>query len=232
MDKDADKFCIACGNSIPSQANVCDKCGNFQSHLKNNLRYLASVVGIISVFLGATTFFISSIPSVRQVIAWKDEVRVLTFASNKPITIVNTGDGDVFVTHINVTGIRPNERGFSTTERVGKLVEAGKVITLDHLSSTEGYTVAASTDPSEIENLRNAAELFSKSDACVRMIFAVPEDPGYTTFSEFFEKIENQMITYDVSATVQFFSIKKQEYVDQEIPMIGFLIIKDGCSVP
>jgi len=227
MEGPDQKKCIGCGNAIPTQARVCNYCSSFQSAWKNNLRYLANVMGLFSVIVSAVAFIISTIPTVRQVVAWHDEVKVLTFASNKPVTIVNTGDGDVFITHINIRGSRPSGRNYSDTERISGYVEAGSLITDNREIPLEEYSIATSTDPEDIEGLLNMAELFSSRDACVRMVFAVPDDPGYATFKSY---LGEKMITFDVEATIRFFSIKKQTYIVQEIPMSGYLVIQKDPS--
>jgi hypothetical protein len=220
------KSCIACGSTIPEQAKICKECKNYQASWKNLLRFLASVVGVISLAAGVLTFVISSVPDVQKVIAWKDEIRFLTFATGKPIAIANIGDGDVFVTHVNISGSRPSGSRFSSTERIGEFIEAGKLITVDQDSATSGigYKVVAATDPEEIDGLINRSELPSDTDACVEFRFAVPEDPGYITFREF---LGERMIMFEADAYVRFFSIKKQAYIDQDVAMVGYLVIKD-----
>jgi predicted nucleic acid-binding Zn ribbon protein len=70
MEKDTNTPCIACGEEIPAQAKICSKCSSHQSAWKNSLSYIASVIGVFSVVLGAIAFIISSIPNIQQVVSW------------------------------------------------------------------------------------------------------------------------------------------------------------------
>jgi len=227
MPNNSKKTCIVCGEKISAQAKICNHCKSHQSAWKNQISYFASIIGILSVIAGAISFIISSIPSVRQVIAWQDEVKVLTFSSIKPISIANTGDGEVYVTHLNIRGTRPSGRSYSDTERVDQFIEPGKIATTEHELVLDGYKVATSTNPDEIQTLLNKAELASSKDACVIMVFTTQEDPGFDTFKSF---LGEKMITFEVDAFVRFFSIKKQMYIDQEIPIIGYLIVSKNNS--
>lgn len=98
----------------------------------------------------------------------------------------------------------------------------------DPATSGVEYKVAKGTDPEVIDDLINRSELSSDTDACVKLRFTVPEDPGYITFKEF---LGEKMITFEVDAHARFFSIRKRTYIDQDIAMIGYLAIKedDGC---
>ncbi len=119
MTEKSEKPCIACGADIPHQAILCNQCSSYQSAWKNQLRYIANVIGVFSVAAGAIIFILSALPQVRQVVAWRDQVQVLTFASNKPIAMANTGDGGVFVTDIHISGVKPSGSDFSQIERFG-----------------------------------------------------------------------------------------------------------------
>lgn len=227
MNEKPKKECIACGEEIPLQATICNHCKSYQTAWKNQLSYFASLIGVLSIVAGAISFVISSIPSIRQVVAWQDEVKILTFSSIKPISIVNAGDGEVYVTHINIQGTRPSGSSYSDTERINQFIEPGKLVTVERELKIDGYTVATSTNPEEIQDLLNKAKLISSKDACVMMVFTVQEDPGFDTFKSF---LGEKMITFEVEAFIRFYSIKKQVYVDQEIPMIGYLIISKDSS--
>ena len=227
MNKKSKKECIACGEEIHIQAKVCTHCNSYQSAWKNQLGYFGTLIGVLSLVVGAISFVVSSIPSIRQVVAWHDEVKVLTFSSTKPISIVNIGDGEVYVTHLNIRGTRPSGSPYSDTERVNQFIEPGKLVTVDREIKVDGYSVAIGTKPEEIQNLLNKANLISSKDACVMMVFTIEEDPGFDTFKSF---LGEKMITFEVKAFIRYYSIKKQVYVDQEIPMIGYLITSKASS--
>ena len=77
------------------------------------------------------------------------------------------------------------------------------------------------------DKLLDKAKLISRKDECVYMVFTVQDDPGFATFKSF---LGDKMITFEVNASMHFFSVKKQVYVDQKIPLIGYFIISKDNS--
>lgn len=131
MEENGQKTCIACGAEIPVQASICNKCSSYQAAWKNHIRYIGNVIGIFSVIAGALVFVISTMPEVQKALNWQDEVRILSFTSTKPISIANVGDGEVFVTHIHISGETPSKISYSEIERIGRSIEAGRVISIE-----------------------------------------------------------------------------------------------------
>jgi hypothetical protein len=231
-DTTTPKTCVACKEHIPAQASVCSHCGSYQAAWKNHLSYLASIVGIVSLVAGAVTLVITSVPELRKLVAWHDEVQLVTFASNKSISITNTGDGAVYVTHMRLTGQPPVSDAIAVTERIERYLEPGDLATIDRDVVLDNYTVAATADPERADSLLAEATLLTDNDRpCVKLIFAAPNDPGYRNFSQ---TLGDEMVTEEADAVVQFYSIKRQTYVEQRVPMYAYVILwKDGrCAGP
>lgn len=228
------KTCIACGYGIPEAADVCSTCGNYQRAWRNNLRYTANIIGILSVVAGVLVFVISSIPEVRKALAWRDEVAFLSFQSTKSISIANIGDGEVFVTHLHIEGETPDERIYTKTERINQSISPGMVVTIesdssDFTSGFAGYGIGVSDDPLMIADLDERADIISPEEGgCILRVFAAPGDAGYENFKDYYASINKHMVTFEAQAYARFYSLEKRDYVYQDIPMEGYFLVSSN----
>jgi len=94
--------CIECKSIIPHGASICSICSSFQIRWKNQAKFIANIIGILSVAVALISYVISELPNVRKTIAWRDEVSVLTFIDSEITVVANTGDGEVFISHIYI----------------------------------------------------------------------------------------------------------------------------------
>ena len=90
------KRCIACQAEIPSLATVCSHCSTKQDRRFNFLQNAGAIIGLISAILAFASYIITSIPTVRQTLFWKDDINILSY-SDRHVVIGNNGDGDIFV---------------------------------------------------------------------------------------------------------------------------------------
>lgn len=226
------KTCIACGYGIPEGADVCSTCGSYQRAWRNNLRYTANIIGILSVVAGVLVFAISSLPEVRKALAWRDEVALLSFQSTQSISIANIGDGEVFVTHLHIEGQTPEKRKYSKTERVNQSISPGKVVAIERdpsefISISDGYGIGVSDDLQIISDLDEKANIISPEEkSCILRVFAVPGDAGYEDFMDYYEGVGKNMVTFKAQAYARFYSLVKRDYIIQDIPMEGYFLIK------
>src|SRR5713101_1352007 len=91
--------CVACQSDLREAATVCPVCKSHQTRWKNRLQYAAGVVGVFTVLASLLVYIVTSLPSLRRTLWWRDDVRVLGFNSNQDLVFANAGDGDVFVSH-------------------------------------------------------------------------------------------------------------------------------------
>ena len=63
--------------------------------------YVGKVLGVLAVFCTLVIHAVSSLPSFRKVIAWKDDVSILSFNTMTKLIVKNIGDGDIFISHIS-----------------------------------------------------------------------------------------------------------------------------------
>jgi ribosomal protein L40E len=98
--------CIACRAAIPKSATVCSACKSYQIRWKNRLQYLA---GITALVVALFTWTVPALPTIRKVLFWRDDVRVIALNSRGSAVVANYGDGEVFLSHF----LAPDSIGFS-----------------------------------------------------------------------------------------------------------------------
>jgi hypothetical protein len=96
--------CIACKGALAPGASLCLHCGSFQSGWKNDLRYWATLVGLVAFISTAVAYLFSVGPEIRKTFAWEDRIKVLDVILPGFIVVANTGDGNVFVQKLHWTG--------------------------------------------------------------------------------------------------------------------------------
>lgn len=89
--------CIYCKSEIPEGASVCFICKNYQKMWKNFLPYVGAGIALLTFILSALLFIVTKGQELWKSITWKDDIRVLSFNSNGQSSLLNIGDGDVFV---------------------------------------------------------------------------------------------------------------------------------------
>jgi hypothetical protein len=204
--------CIACKLDIPQGASVCTHCNSFQAQWKNTVQYLSRLFGVITIALGASTYIVSSLPEIRKIVFWSDSVKVLSFSSNQGVSLANTGDGDIFVTHIYLKG-STNESYFTTVQPINRVIPVGGVISqeFDHPDLPGKYHVVHGVSDSEWKMMLE--------DSSFIKILISPNDMNFLQFKDALPELR----TFDAEATIHYYSIDKDRKHTQEIPMTGIL---------
>ena len=222
------KECKVCGAQIEAIASVCNQCLSYQAVWKNHLRYIANVIGILTIVSGVIVFIISMAPEVRKAIIWRDEIQILSFNSIKAVSIANLGDGEVFVSHIQIESDMP---GFSKAERLDISVPPEKAVSVprderDIAHIRGNYSVAATSDLDAHRSLLSQANR-PEDQACVLRVVATPTDPGYLTFKK---RYGDDLVTFDVEGWVHSYSLKMETWYQQEVPLVGYLLVANDRS--
>lgn len=74
--------CVACFSQIARRAYVCPKCQSYQKCWKNNARYYASIVGLITFGLAAITYLADRAFKAYTWLAWKDKIELVSLAAS------------------------------------------------------------------------------------------------------------------------------------------------------
>src|SRR5215467_8766033 len=96
--------CIECRTPILVGARVCQHCSSFQSRWKNEHKYVSTIVGVLGAAAALVVYLVATLPQVRRVVAWREDIRILQFSSFGDLVLANAGDGPIFVSHVEIEG--------------------------------------------------------------------------------------------------------------------------------
>ena|SRR5215469_5992220 len=101
--------CKYCGSEIALGASLCPECKSYQSRWRNALTYIGGLAGVLALVISALTFTYSKIDEMLAARRWKDNVSVIYMTypgrnseHNGEMLITNSGDGDVFISSLQV----------------------------------------------------------------------------------------------------------------------------------
>jgi len=121
-------------------------------------------------------YLVATLPQVRRVVFWHEDVRVLQFSSYGDLVLANSGDGPIFASHVDIegdlidrgTGVKPKR--FTMVWTANFEVASGgigtKVYANSALLSPGSYNVAANMTDAVWERAltANTLERVDKSD--------------------------------------------------------------------
>lgn len=217
--------CIACKLPIPAGATVCTHCDSFQILWKNNAKYLANIIGILTVSIGILTYILTTIPEIRKTIYWRDQASILSFSDGDPVIIANIGDGPVFVFNLlhDVSG--QISKRFTHSRSIYVVVKTGEVISSsdgkDEFAHLKNYSVLSGVNESQWNDAFEASDHPSKRDACFIRLITSPNNPGFLTAKKF---LEGRLTTFKVTTTLRYYSLHSHKTIEQKVPSVGYLI--------
>ena len=124
---DTAKLCVECKSEIHPGAGLCPVCKTYQRKLRRNIQYFATVIGVITALAGVFVYIISTLPTVRRFLWWRDKIEVVEFYSNVGVAIANSGDGDAYVSRVSVA-LPDVPPGLPDVRLVGKSFEVGVTV--------------------------------------------------------------------------------------------------------
>lgn len=211
------KKCIACQGDIPELATVCPQCSTKQDRRFNFLQNVGAVIGVVSAILAFVSYVITSIPTIRQTLFWRDDINVLSY-SDRQVVIGNNGDGDVFVSYVLI-----RTESSSKVIRIAMTVKPGEFITINKETfKGSGWVVVSDVSDEEWNDLlgRLSRDRTSTTGDCIIMEFASENDPGYRNYTDF---LGDKLRTVEGNATVFFFSNKLGSELNKNFPVYGIV---------
>lgn len=89
--------CIACREEIPDRAKICSKCQSYQRAWKNHLKFFGALAGLVVLLLSASTYITTEVSQWLKEETWTDKIEVLDFSITNESSLLNSGDGDIFI---------------------------------------------------------------------------------------------------------------------------------------
>ena len=209
-----------CKTEIPLGASICATCKSHQSTWKNHVQYIGTMVGIITLIGSMLTYVITSIPTIRKTFFYKDQVRITAFNSSNRIIISNTGDGDTFVSHLDLQSDFPL---FSSVLHIHQPAMKGEFL-VHKLSEPEKTSDIWGTIPFENEQQWKALVAQSQkeflSPKCYKWIFYTSNDPGFLNISR---SMKNFLRAHSIKSSITFYSINTGLPITEIIDVKGVL---------
>jgi len=174
--------CVACKSEIFAGASICPICKSYQSRWKRIVYYCATIAGLITVVFSLLTYMLSTLPEVYKRFFWRDLVEVTAFDSKGKITIHNSGDGKVFVSHLS---LRSEKLGYSQALKINKTVESKSFLVEDFGKPNEDMSQWG-TGPLSEDQWRKVLSMGGRDRDCFRWRFFYIDDPFYQTIKSFF----------------------------------------------
>ena len=229
----SEQLCIACRLHIPRDASVCSHCSSYQDRWKNTLRFVAGIVGVLTASAALVAFTIRSLPDVRQAVAWQDRVRVFAFVSERRFVAVNAGDGPIFVSHVSIEAKpQANAESFRLTYQVYQALGPGQE--LEHAVPKElqlGFDIKSAEVVNNVTD-EQWAEIVAKVQLpaladCAAIVVVAKSDPQYRMWRSHHG---NQLREYDATATLHFYSVKKDAWRTESIEASGVVYRRAGTT--
>ncbi len=163
--------CIVCKSPLAKDALKCPKCKSYQQKWKNSIRQLAAIVLFLTAIPSLIVFLVTEIPNAWEVLFPKYGVEILNFASEKKITIQNTGSKKILVSHVKYGSQDPQ---FTFHQMINVEVPSGDIV-IHFLPST--FNNLEFFTPYKLEEWRNALLTASGGGECYYVTVFHPEDP-------------------------------------------------------
>jgi hypothetical protein len=205
--------CIECHLEIPKGAGLCSHCGSHQSKLRNQLRYLASILGIFTFVATGVSVSLAQAPALRRVFFWHDEAKVLAFADDHEIVVANVGDGPLFLLSISISF---PEVGITRTVRLGENIEPNAVASTEISGdSAGGGGVVGSVPVSEWGRLRKS------SRECFSFDYLTPD---HVAFVQLQRANGPSFQSAKANGELFYYSIKERRAYRAEFPLRAVLV--------
>jgi hypothetical protein len=194
--------CVMCKTEIPIGAKICGTCNSYQATWRNRLQYIGTMVGVITLIGSMLTYVITSFPTIRTTFFYKDKVHVTAFNSRHRIIISNSGDGGVFVSHLDMQSESPL---FSSVLHIHQPIEKGGFLTHkisepeDHAGDWEAVHFI---NEQQWKSLVDQSQKEWFSPKCYKWIFYTLNDPGFQNMARSMkDHLEVAPLVWTVSAS-------------------------------
>ncbi|HEV2913259.1 MAG TPA: hypothetical protein VGX92_08085 [Pyrinomonadaceae bacterium] len=176
------------------------------------LPYLGGVVAFLALVGSLITFSISQIIQIYQRVTWKEEVTVISFMSAGEKVFLNSGDGEVFLSHVDIKSAVYNQ-GVS----VNSIIKPK-----EFLYKVPGDDIGKSDVVSGVSD-REWAEILTKprTDESFFYAFFFIDDP---TLQIFKKSLGERLRTFPASAQLIYYSANGGKKYSKDVPVVGIIM--------
>lgn len=223
--------CIECALEIPEAAKICTHCDSHQAPWKNRLKLLSALTGLATVITAALTYTVTMLPELRKSVAWKDDVEILQFTSRRGLSLRNTGDGAVFVSHLSIVAKRPDGKTlFTNNFTINRQLEKGNFL----------YAVG---DEDRLKGLRLPIATFSSDDVWLKALAAANDAPSIVSkktcllfvvyhsqdhdLLNYQQRLKERLRTYTATGTLHIYSLESKKTILVPVNLVGLLQVRE-----
>ena len=182
---------------------------------------VAAILGAAGVSLGYVVFnFIASLTHT-------DSILVTSLSSDETVTILNTGDGDVFIETIDMLN-QMTEGAYAYP--IEKVVKPDQTITHRFQYTGPPYSVLSVSQDAEEQEMLQLAESYIKDGACFRLKVWDTQHRRFFAEMGTASNLNSGLISFPVTVRVYYRSITTQERNFQSVPAVGVIHVYDHCE--
>lgn len=232
--------CVECRSELAFGAKKCKECGEYQSPWRRGFIFFASVTGGLTFITAAISYTLQSLPAVTEQFFPSASIEVLSFSENRNLTVINSGDGDVFVRAIYIARVRDDTDQFGTrTINVGAIVKSGSVLVHDLKNDSEAgvqqkrlATVEGADGPITQEWVDIANHIITSGN-CYEEVVVHKQDPIFLTVKSHYARGGSTPMTMPNTAILRFYSFATSSEHSIEIPVVGMVykVSSEECGV-
>lgn len=221
------RVCVECRQQIAPTAVMCPHCQSYQSRFRRGVVLIGQTLAVLSVVGSAVAYMFTAWPEVRKAIAWRDDLKLMRVSLYEGIDGINVGDGPVFVQQVEFEGVTtpdgPRPRRILEWVRQGAEPNAP----FSRPFNREGGGVIDDVEQTEWLELVKVARGPNDRKGCVVVQIVANSEPDLAMYRL---ALGAKLRTFDVKATVHYFSIEKQRNLTKEFVATGFLLRRKDCA--
>jgi hypothetical protein len=171
-------------------------------------------------------YVIRGLPEVRRILAWHDDLEVVTFSTITILVVANTGDGEVFLSNLSLRA-EGGGRYQTFIPLFDLVVPAGSIVShkfnraKDLGPATEGGKPANVVANLEDEKWTDVARRVLRStDKCYVAEYFLQTDPSY---HQILETFGNGVRTLKANGSLHFWSVKKSRMLEKPMAVVALV---------
>jgi hypothetical protein len=216
--------CVVCKSQLIAGAQLCPVCKCYQARWKNTLYQYGAIGGFLTIAISLLTYVATALPQIRKTLFWKDSISVTAYNSESRLVIENSGDGELFVSHIFFKSERP---AFTGVESVDKSIKEKSFLVHDIQHGTSNDSLS-NWQPALLNDDQWNARINDTSLKvdCFRWAFFTETDREFQTMRAALK----QLRTLPVNGFVVFYSGREGSRIEQQFPLRAVLLMRDTPS--
>jgi hypothetical protein len=207
------------------------------------LPYLGGIAGFLALLGSLMAFTISKSIEIYKQVTYKEKITVISYDSRKNWLFLNSGDGEVFLSHMMIrcpelgidmvdklnTAVKPKEFLHNTNEQGGPDSETPvSGVSNDEWDVIQDKVAAGEnryTRPCKTEDGKEGKDEFT-----LRLTFLFSNDNELLFYKS---DLGKELRTLEASGELVYFSANSGERLKQDVPLVGVVFqkkVNDKCS--